>query len=51
MDKEIQQEMVYGIRPVLEAVDAGKEVEKVLIQKGLRSTTFTELMQIDLHWW
>ncbi len=46
MDKEIQQEMVYGIRPVLEAVDAGKEVEKVLIQKGLRSTTFTELMQI-----
>ncbi len=46
MDKERQQEMVYGIRPVLEAVDAGKEVEKVLIQKGLRSATFAELMQV-----
>jgi 23S rRNA (guanosine2251-2'-O)-methyltransferase len=46
MGKELQQEMVYGIRPVLEAVDAGKEVEKVFIQKGLRSNTFTELMQV-----
>ena len=41
---ELKQEMVYGIRPVLEALDSGKEVEKVFIQKGLRSDTFTELM-------
>ena len=46
MEKELKQEMVYGIRPVLEAIDSGKEVEKVFIQKGLRSNTFTELMQV-----
>lgn len=45
MEKELKQEMVYGIRPVLEAIESDKEVEKVFIQKGLRSNTFTELMQ------
>jgi len=39
-----KQEMIYGIRPLIEAVDAGKEIEKVLIQKGLRSDGFKELM-------
>ena len=46
MEKELKQEMVYGIRPVLEAIESDKEVEKVFIQKGLRSSTFTELMQV-----
>ena len=45
MEKELKQEMVYGIRPVLEAIESDKEIEKIFIQKGLRSSTFTELMQ------
>lgn len=35
--------IIYGLRPVIEAINAGKEVEKVLIQKGLHSEIFREL--------
>jgi 23S rRNA (guanosine2251-2'-O)-methyltransferase len=37
---------VYGIRPVIEAIKAGKEVDKVLIQKGLQSEHFAELFAL-----
>lgn len=43
MEKD-KQEMIYGIRPLMEAIDAGKEIEKVLIQKGLRNDLFSELL-------
>lgn len=46
MREEYKQEMVYGIRPVMEAIDSGKEAEKVFIQKGLRSDNFGELMKM-----
>ena len=46
MKEDLKQEMIYGIRPVIEAVGAGKEAEKVFIQKGLRSETFAELMRL-----
>ncbi|MCB2207854.1 MAG: 23S rRNA (guanosine(2251)-2'-O)-methyltransferase RlmB [Bacteroidetes bacterium] len=46
MKEDYKQDMVYGIRPVLEAIDSGKEVEKILIQKGLRSDNFAELMNL-----
>jgi len=46
MKEEAKQEMIYGMRPVIEALGAGKEAEKVFIQKGLRSETFTELMSL-----
>ncbi len=45
-EKEEKQEMVYGLRPLMEALRAGKEVEKVFIQKGLGGNTFRELMPI-----
>jgi 23S rRNA (guanosine2251-2'-O)-methyltransferase len=45
MKEHFKQDMLYGIRPVLEAIDSGKEIEKVLIQKGLRSSNFAELMK------
>jgi len=35
--------IIYGLRPVIEAINAGKEVDKVLIQNGLRSEVFGEL--------
>ena len=44
--EEYKQDMVYGIRPVIEAIDSGKEAEKVLIQKGSRSDNFAELMKL-----
>lgn len=39
-----KQDMLYGLRPLLEAIDSGKEIEKVFLQKGLRSENFSELM-------
>lgn len=36
--------MIYGLRPVIEALRSGKEADKVLIQKGLKSENFGELM-------
>ena len=39
MEKDV---MIYGIRPVMEAIRAGKEVDKILIQKGLKSELFHE---------
>lgn len=46
MREEYKQDMVYGIRPVIEAIDSGKEAEKVMILKGTRSDTFAELMKL-----
>jgi 23S rRNA (guanosine2251-2'-O)-methyltransferase len=38
--------MIYGIHPVMEAIEAGKEIEKVLIQMGLRSEHSRELIHL-----
>jgi len=45
-ETENKQEWIYGLRPLMEAIHAGKEVEKVLIQKGLTGTNFRELMTL-----
>jgi len=45
-EQENKQEWIYGLRPLIEAVNSGKEVEKVLIQKGLGGNTFHELMPL-----
>lgn len=44
-NEDNQQEMVYGIRPVLEALDAGNEVEKAFVQRGTGSDAFRELLR------
>jgi len=38
--------VIYGLRPVIEAINAGKEVDKILIQNGLRSEVFNELRSL-----
>ncbi len=38
-----KEEYIYGIRPAIEAIKSGKEVEKVFIQKGLKGELFREL--------
>ena len=35
--------LLIGTRPVIEAIEAGKQIEKILIQRGLKSNTFQEL--------
>jgi 23S rRNA (guanosine2251-2'-O)-methyltransferase len=39
-------EVIFGTRTVIEAVQAGKELEKVLIQKGNRNELTGELLQL-----
>ncbi len=41
--EEDKQEMIYGIRPVIEALKAGRELEKVFLQRGVGSQAFKEL--------
>lgn len=38
-----QNEMIFGIRAVIEAIDAGKEIDKVLIKKDLQGDLSREL--------
>jgi 23S rRNA (guanosine2251-2'-O)-methyltransferase len=37
------QTYIYGLRPILEAIGSGKEIEKLLIQKGLKGELYLEL--------
>lgn len=38
-----KQQIVYGLRPVIEALASGQQVERVLIQNGLNSSLLNEL--------
>ncbi|MFT7280839.1 MAG: 23S rRNA (guanosine2251-2'-O)-methyltransferase [Cyclobacteriaceae bacterium] len=37
--------MIYGIRAVIEAIDAGKDLERIFIQKDLKGELILELLQ------
>jgi 23S rRNA (guanosine2251-2'-O)-methyltransferase len=39
-------QQVFGIRPVLEAIEAGKEIDKILLKRGLEGDLFKELFQV-----
>jgi 23S rRNA (guanosine2251-2'-O)-methyltransferase len=36
---------IYGLRPVLEAILSGKNIDRLIIRKGLRGSLYFELMQ------
>lgn len=38
--------MLYGIRPLIESIKAGKEIDKVFVQKGLKGEHFAELYSL-----
>ncbi len=42
-----KEHFIFGIRPVIEAIRSGKEIEKILLQKGLRGEGFRELFQLS----
>jgi len=44
--KEEKDQLIYGIRPLMEAIQAGKEVDKIIIQKGLQSELFHEFRKL-----
>jgi 23S rRNA (guanosine2251-2'-O)-methyltransferase len=39
-------QMVFGIRAIMEAIESGKEIEKLLIQNGLRGELYNEFFQL-----
>jgi 23S rRNA (guanosine2251-2'-O)-methyltransferase len=41
--KETDQNMIFGIHPVMEAIDAGKEIEKVFLRKGSTNNAVTDI--------
>ena len=43
--REVNQQ-VYGIRAVMEAIDSGKEIESLFVQRGLSGQLFAELKQL-----
>ncbi|MDG1135857.1 MAG: 23S rRNA (guanosine(2251)-2'-O)-methyltransferase RlmB [Bacteroidales bacterium] len=44
--REDTENVVIGIRPVIEAIKADKEIDRVFIQNGLKSEQFRELMTL-----
>jgi len=38
--------VIYGTRPVIEAIKSGKEIDKILIQSGLKNELFYELKKL-----
>jgi 23S rRNA (guanosine2251-2'-O)-methyltransferase len=43
---ENNSEFVFGIRPVIEAIKSGKEIERILMQKEVGGTIVAELIQL-----
>lgn len=39
-------DLLIGTRPLIEAIESGKQIDKVLIQKGLKGSTFQELFPL-----
>src|SRR5688500_15201204 len=38
-----EENLIFGTRAVIEALDAGKEIEKILLQKGLSNELYHQL--------
>lgn len=45
----MKENIIYGIRPAIEAIRAGKDVEKILIQNGLKNERFHELRKLIIE--
>lgn len=42
----MRKDIVYGLRPVIEAIEAGKEIEKVFVKKGLQGDLSRQLLTL-----
>ncbi|HTF06312.1 MAG TPA: 23S rRNA (guanosine(2251)-2'-O)-methyltransferase RlmB [Bacteroidia bacterium] len=41
-----EMQMIFGIRAVTEAIDSGKEIDRLFVQEGLQNATFNELRKV-----
>ena len=41
-----EKEMIFGIRAVIEAVEAGKDIDKVLVKRELSGELFLEMQEL-----
>jgi 23S rRNA (guanosine2251-2'-O)-methyltransferase len=46
-NNEDRSEMIFGTRAVIEAIVAGKEIERILLQRDLRNELIQELLQVS----
>ena len=46
MQHKNREEYIYGTRAIIEAIQAGKEIEKLLIQKGIKNELTAELLSL-----
>lgn len=44
--KKEEDSLIFGIRPIIEAVKAGKEIDRLFIQVGLKNELYNELMVV-----
>ncbi len=42
--------IIFGTRPLIEAIESGKEIEKIFLKKGLRGEVFFELQRLIRHY-
>lgn len=44
--KQENENMIFGLRPIIEALKSGKEIDKLLVQNGLKNELFGEMMSL-----
>ena len=44
-DNNDYENIIYGIRPIIEAIEAGKEIQKIFLQDGAKGDLIKELIQ------
>ncbi len=42
----MNQQMIFGVHPVMEAIDAGREISKVLLRKGIENDSIKNLREM-----
>jgi 23S rRNA (guanosine2251-2'-O)-methyltransferase len=42
----MQQQVLYGVRPVIEAIEAGKTIDRVYIEENARGELVTQLRRM-----
>jgi 23S rRNA (guanosine2251-2'-O)-methyltransferase len=45
-ERSEKNQMVFGIRAIMEAIESGKEIEKLMVQNGLKGELYNEFFQL-----
>ena len=46
---EQKQEKIFGLRAIIEAINSGKEIAKIYLQKDLNNALFSELNKLIMY--